>query len=216
MLGKPKKIWRNLSASATCCIFEPGSVMAMKRLPTSFSPTACFTRSKKYCLKIFGSSVLPDLLDTMKIVFARSIRFSMALICAGSVESSTCNSGKPPTVPKVSRITSGHRLEPPMPRSRAWLNPADFTSSGNLLQVLPVAELSLRHPQPAEPFPLVGAGPYRGVTPPEPAYLAILSPVFDRSIHCGGQAVGELEVLPVDFSCHTVLCLRCVEQRAGN
>ena len=28
----------------------------------------CFTRSKKYCLKIFGSSVLPDLLDTMKMV----------------------------------------------------------------------------------------------------------------------------------------------------
>ena len=44
----------------------------MKCLPASAAPTTCFTRSKKYCLKIFGSSVLPDLLETMKIVFAMS------------------------------------------------------------------------------------------------------------------------------------------------
>jgi len=50
MLGTPMKILRNLSASATCCILELGSVMAMKRLPVSFSPTLAFTRSKKYCL----------------------------------------------------------------------------------------------------------------------------------------------------------------------
>jgi len=34
--------------------------------------------SKKYCLKILGSSVDPDLLETMNKVFARSIRFSNA------------------------------------------------------------------------------------------------------------------------------------------
>src|SRR6266436_5212802 len=53
MLGTPKKILRNLSASATCCILEPGSVMAMKRLPTSFSPTLAFTRSKKLAIANF-------------------------------------------------------------------------------------------------------------------------------------------------------------------
>src|SRR6266404_1723984 len=37
MLGTPAKILQNLSVSATCCSLEPGSVTAMKRLPTSFS-----------------------------------------------------------------------------------------------------------------------------------------------------------------------------------
>ena len=46
--------------------------MAMKCFPAFAAPTTCFTRSKKYCLKIFGSRVLPDLLETMKMVFARS------------------------------------------------------------------------------------------------------------------------------------------------
>ncbi len=39
--------------------------MAMKRLPALSAPMVCFTRSKKYCLKMFGSSVVPDLLETM-------------------------------------------------------------------------------------------------------------------------------------------------------
>ena len=37
------------------------------------APTASDTRSKKYCSKMFGSSVVPDLLETMKSVRARSI-----------------------------------------------------------------------------------------------------------------------------------------------
>src|SRR5579862_3122671 len=78
----------------------------MKRLPAFSAPIVCFTRSKKYCLKIFGSSVVPDLLETINKVFARSTFFSKALTCAGSVESSTCNWGKPDILPKVSANTS--------------------------------------------------------------------------------------------------------------
>src|SRR5450755_4174178 len=78
---------------------------------------------------MLGSSVLPDLLDTIHTVLERSTLLSMALICAGSVESSTCNSGYPSIFPKVMRKTSGHRLEPPMPRSSACLNPACLISA---------------------------------------------------------------------------------------
>ena len=53
--------------------------MAMKRLPALSAPTVCFTRSKKYCLKMLGSSVVPDLLETMNSVFARSTLFSDCL-----------------------------------------------------------------------------------------------------------------------------------------
>src|SRR5436305_8808463 len=105
--------------------------MAIKRSPAP-SPNACFTRSKKYCLKIFGSSVVPDLLDTKKSVLLKSILFSIALICAGSVESSTCSSGNPSILPKDLRITSGQRLDPPIPRSRACEKPPSAISSANL------------------------------------------------------------------------------------
>jgi hypothetical protein len=40
MFGHPKKMCRKPSPSATCCIFEWGSVMATKRLPASFWPTS--------------------------------------------------------------------------------------------------------------------------------------------------------------------------------
>ena len=76
MFGQPKKTRRKPSRSATCCIFEPGSVMARKRLPASSEPTSCSIRSKKYCLKMLGSSVEPDLLETMNSVFFRSTLFS--------------------------------------------------------------------------------------------------------------------------------------------
>src|SRR5258707_548348 len=56
---------------------------------------------------MLGSSVLPDLLDTMQIVLLRSTWASMALICAGSVESSTCSAGKPLILPEVLRMTFG-------------------------------------------------------------------------------------------------------------
>ncbi len=44
---------------------------------------------------MLGSSVPPDLLETIKSVLARSTLFSTLLICAGSVESRTCRRGKP-------------------------------------------------------------------------------------------------------------------------
>ena len=119
MLGTPKRMCLKPSLSATCCILEPGSVTAMNRCPASFAPRTCVTRSKKYCLKMFGSSVPPDLLETIKSVLARSTLFSNVLTCAGSVESRTCSSGKPPTLPNVIFITSGHMVDPPIPNTMA-------------------------------------------------------------------------------------------------
>src|SRR5260221_12358128 len=82
---------------------------------------------------MLGSSVLPDLLETIQIVLLRSTCASMVLICAGSVESSTCSTGKPLILPKVMRRTSGQRLEPPIPSKRACLNFAFFPSAATFL-----------------------------------------------------------------------------------
>ena len=67
---------------------------------------------------MFGSKVPPDLLETMKRVLARFTFFSNVKTCAGTVESSTCNSGKPGILPNVLAITSGQRLDPPMPNNK--------------------------------------------------------------------------------------------------
>src|ERR1041385_1727496 len=128
MEDTPKKILRKPSRSATCCILEPGSVMAIKCRPIFSFPSASCARAKKYCLKMLGSSVEPDLLATMKSVRLRSTWLSMDLICAGSVESSTCSSGWPACWPKVIFSTSGQRLEPPIPSSRAWVKWASEAS----------------------------------------------------------------------------------------
>ena len=42
MLGRPWKMWRKRSPWATFSIFDPGSVMAMKRLPALSAPIVCF------------------------------------------------------------------------------------------------------------------------------------------------------------------------------
>ena len=122
IVGSPWKMYRNLSVSASFSSFDPGSVTAIKRLPAFSAPMVCFTRSKKYCLKIFGSRVVPDLLETINRLFARSSFFSNDLTWAGSVESSTCISGKPLMRPKVFSRTSGQRLDPPIPSRRISLN----------------------------------------------------------------------------------------------
>ena len=47
MVGWPKKIRRKPSASERCCIFEPGSVIAMNRRPISMGPTTPPDRARR-------------------------------------------------------------------------------------------------------------------------------------------------------------------------
>ena len=119
---------RKPSLFATCSIFDPGSVMAIKWLPVSSAPTARCIWSKKNCFRMLGSSVDPDLLATITSVSARFRLSRAAFTCAGSVESTMCSSGNPGCCPKVFASTSGQRLEPPMPSSSTDLKFALFTS----------------------------------------------------------------------------------------
>ena len=64
-----------------------------------------------------------------------------ALICAGSVESSTRNRGKPAIWPNVLRNTSGHKLDPPIPSNRMSVNPAFFTSSAKRCNTIEIGDL---------------------------------------------------------------------------
>ena len=127
--------------------------MAMKCPPARCSPTVWRMRSMKYCSRMLGSSVVPDLLDTMNSVRLRSTAPSVAAICAGSVESSTCNSGKPLVVPNVCRITSAPRLDPPMPSSTACRTPESATSRAASFNGPMCANWSsVTFSQPSQPF----------------------------------------------------------------
>ena len=63
--------------------------------PALSAPTAASTRAKKYASRMLGSSVVPDLLETMNSVRAGSISASTRAICSGSVELSTSSFGMP-------------------------------------------------------------------------------------------------------------------------
>ena len=131
---------------------------------------------------MFGSSVLPDLLDTMNSVRGRSTESAMRRICAGSVESTIRSRGKPGLLPKLSASTSAQRLEPPMPSSSASLKSPRLTSAANASRWPAALSCSIDDRQPAEPVGLVGLGPQRGVAGPQPPHLALLAPVFERRL----------------------------------
>ena len=121
---------RNPSRRAAASSFEPGSVIATK-WRAARSPSAAVMRSKKYALKMFGSSVEPDLLATTTSVVASDTRRSRVATWVGSVESSTCSLGDPGCGPNDSASTSGQRLEPPMPSSSTSVTPSARTSAAN-------------------------------------------------------------------------------------
>ena len=79
-----------------------------------------------------GSVVVPDFEATTNSVRARSSRVSSACTAAGTVESSTFSRGYPLRTPNSRRVTSEHRLEPPMPRTTTSSN-WDFTESANVI-----------------------------------------------------------------------------------
>ncbi len=141
---------------------------------------------------MFGSSVLPDLLETMKIVFARSSFASRALTCAGSVESRTRNSGYPGMFPKVSFRTSTQRLDPPMPRSTACLNPAARISSAIFWKRWRARNLFFDDAEPAEPLAFVRVGPERSIARPEALDLVVALPVLKRRLHGLREGLGQM------------------------
>src|SRR4051795_9031528 len=67
------------------------------------------------------STVPPDFDETTKSVFWRLMASSTSRTAPGSVESSTCSLGEPGMSPNERRITSGPRLEPPIPSSTTSL-----------------------------------------------------------------------------------------------
>ncbi len=56
-----------------------------------------------------------------------------ARTAAGSVESIMRKRGDPAATPRTARITSGARLDPPMPSSTTSVNPSSLTASANAM-----------------------------------------------------------------------------------
>ena len=97
--------------------------MAIKWLPTLSAPTTFFVRSKKYCLKMFGSSVLPDLLETMNRVVANvDLIFERLDLCRiGGIEHMQGREIRNPAEGHPQNFRA--KLEPPIPSRRMSLKP---------------------------------------------------------------------------------------------
>ena len=131
------------------------------------APTVCFVRSKKYCLKMFGSSVLPDLLETMNSVFAMSIWCSNAFTCAGSVESSTCRVGK------LRNPAEGHaqnfrtQAGSAHAQQQYMLEAARVNLFRELLQLILLRDLLFDNVEPSQPVGFVASGPQARIALPQ-------------------------------------------------
>ena len=141
----------------------------------SASPSAAVARSKKYCLKMLGSSVLPDLLETMNSVRFRSTELSMRadLRRVGRVEH---------VQPREARPAA--EASAPAPRGRGSIRPCraaarrvkpgalDLGGKGLQMRRPPSAARRRSSSQPSH-WLLVGLGPQRGVPRPQAPDLAL-------------------------------------------
>ena len=129
---------------------------------------------------MFGSSVVPDFDETMNIVRATSMARSTAAIWSGSVEVQHVKTRMAGAGPKLCAITSGPRLDPPMPistTSRAVLGVArQRHQRGN---IGPFARCDI---EPAEPFVLIGAGPQGLIARPQAPDIAARRPLRERGV----------------------------------
>ena len=166
--------------------------MAMKRRPASFRPTSRSTRSKKYCLKMLGSSVEPDLLETMNSVCARSTACSNGLHLrrVGRVEHVQLRETRR-SLPKVVLQHFGAQARSPHAQQAAtWEKPAAPGRFRDPGQTLNVGQLAVGDAEPAEPLRFVLAGPERRVARPEPPDLALRVPFGQRRLHRSGEPLG--------------------------
>ena len=191
MLGNPWNTQRNPSLRAAFSSDEPGSVIATNRFGASAAPTVCFARSKKYCLKMFGSSVLPDLLDTRNKVRPRSMRIRNAGSAPGRSSPAHAASGARFAAESLSEYLRAEARSTHAEQQHV-LEPRALDVVGEVLEVHDPLQLLIDDLQPAEPVGFVCLGPQRGIGGPEPPDLSLLAPVLEGCLDVLLQLVRQL------------------------
>ena len=128
--GRFPATMRHPSSAARTASGVPGSVMATKRSRNA-APMTSPIHWPTCAANASGSAVVPLFDDTMARHRVGSMPSVIAATATGSVESST-RSSMPAPWPNVRRVTSGDRLEPPMPSTSACVMPSsrhDATSA---------------------------------------------------------------------------------------
>ena len=193
MLGLPNATPRKRSRSATCWSFEPGSVTAIKRDPARSAPRTARTRSKKYCLRMLGSSVVPDLLETRNKVVRMSIRIRWIGSAPDLWSPVPAARDARIEIRKFRASTSGPRLDPAHAKKHdvSELRPSDGCRQG--LEVANSPLLLIHDVEPAKPLAFIASGPKAGIAVPEAAHVAGAPPsvefIGDRFFQIGRQRV---------------------------
>ena len=174
--------------------------MAMNRLPASFAPTSRWTRSKKYCLKMFGSSVEPDLLETMTRVFLRSTLFSNARDLRRVRRIEHVQLGEAVDLSERQLQHFGTEARAPHTEQQDVSEAGTPGRVGHVGQPPEMRQLAIRDAEPSEPLVLALATPNRCVAPPEASDLALCLPFRQRGLYRGGKRLGKGVRQAVDSS----------------
>ena len=88
-------------------------------------------------------------------------------------------------------MTSGPRLDPPIPSNRTWEKPALLAASLIASQALDVGQLAVGNAEPSEPLRFIPAAPQRRIPAPEPSDLALRAPLRQRVFHGSSEWLGQ-------------------------
>jgi hypothetical protein len=126
---------------------------------------------------MLGSSVLPDLLETMQIVLLRSTLFWMALICAGigGIEHVQLGEALDLTEGEAQHFRAQTGAAHAQQQSVLEFGFLDVRGDG--LQRGDILDLFVADGQPPEPLVFVGTAPQRGIFLPQPRNLIVALPV---------------------------------------
>ena len=155
--------------------------------------TDCLLRDlKEVLLEDVGFKGSAGLARNNKSVFAGSILFSIVLICAGSVESSTCSCGKPGilAIGQSKDVWTQTRSAHAKQQDVGKLAVLGIVGYG--FQVCAVRDLFVGDAEPSEPVCLVGSGPERGVVFPQASNFSIGTPVIEVFFYEAARSVGRV------------------------
>ena len=146
--------------------------MATKRRAASAGPRTAATRSKKYCWKALGSSVLPDLLATITSVRSRSTRPSSGGDLRRHRRVEDVQLGRAGLASERARQHLGTQAGAAHAEQQRVREAVPADTGGDVLEHGQELPAGVDGAEPAEPPGFVRAGPERRVLVPQPARAA--------------------------------------------
>ena len=144
-------------------------------------------RLKKYCLKMLGSRVLPDLLETIKSVFG-NVDLMFERLHLGRISGiQHVQSGEVSGPPEGHAQDFRTETRPAHAEQQNVLEAALLNLFRDLLQLILLGELLVHDIEPSQPVGFVAPSPQRCIALPQALHLAARLPVGNGRLHRRSQ-----------------------------